>query len=375
MIRKLCAFPNDPIVTYFEKGEIKERYYNPNNFFDEIHLLTLTDKDIEESKVQALAGSGKLKIHSIGKISIRDRTKHLDRILNLVNTIAPNVIRAYNPYLGGWFAASCSVKLRIPFYLSLHTQYDHNRRLVKHSNLKKFLALKYTEKFIEPFILKNADHITIVYKIIEPYVLRLGGKTPELLYNKIDYEKFSNATPLDSLPKPLVISVGNLIKEKNHACIINAMKNLDAHCLIIGNGYLFDDLTNLIKKNKLSDKVIIKKSVPHYEIPNYYKTANVFALSYDPQLEGMPIPVMEAMAAGLPVVIPNPYKNYSDGLEDIAIFSKRDPDSFSQNIKKILEDEDLQKKLSKRSIIKAKDFDSKKIEERESEIYNGLISE
>ena len=28
---KLCVFPNDPLQAYYDKGEIKERYYNPNN--------------------------------------------------------------------------------------------------------------------------------------------------------------------------------------------------------------------------------------------------------------------------------------------------------------------------------------------------------
>lgn len=31
---KLCVFPNDPIKAYLEKGEIKERYFNPKNLFN-----------------------------------------------------------------------------------------------------------------------------------------------------------------------------------------------------------------------------------------------------------------------------------------------------------------------------------------------------
>jgi len=246
--------------------------------------------------------------------------------------------------------------------------------LIKKSNFKKFLALKYTEKFIEPYVLKKASKITIVFKIIEPYVIRLGGTKPELLYNRIDYERFSNAIPIKSLPKPLIISVGNLIKEKNHECIINAMKKLDAYCLIIGKGKHQNKILNLIKKENLEDKIIIKEFVPHNEIQNYYKSAQVFAMAYDPELEGLPMPVMEAMATGLPVVIPSPKEGYSEGLEDIAIFSKRDSNSFSKNIKKILDDPILQKKYSEKSQRKARDFDAITIEKREAEIYKDLTS-
>ena len=52
---KACIFPNDPIIAYLEKGEIKERYFNPNNIFDEIHIISFIDKDVEVEKVQKIA--------------------------------------------------------------------------------------------------------------------------------------------------------------------------------------------------------------------------------------------------------------------------------------------------------------------------------
>ena len=370
---KLCIFPNDPILSYYEKGEIKERYFNPDNFFDEIHIISFIENDVDESKVQILAGNAKLKIYSVGKINLKNKTKYKEKIINLVRTIKPDIIRAFNPLLAGWFAALCSKELGIPFFLSLHTQYDQNRNLIKKSNLKKYLALKYTEKFIEPFVIQKADKITIVFKIIEPYVIKHGGKKPELLYNKINFKQFSDAEPTKSFPKPLIISVGRLIKEKNHKCIIDAMKNLDAHYLIIGDGPLNDELTNKIKKEKLEAKVSIVKSVPNNKIQNFYKSAKVFALAYDPEQEGLPIPVIEAMASGLPIVIPYPKEGFSDGLEKVAIFSERTADSFSKNIRMLLENPDLQKKFSVKSQKKAMDFDVNVIETREAEIYGELV--
>ena len=373
-MKKLCVFPNDPIISYYKKGEIKKRYFNPANFFDEVHIISLIEKDIDESKVQILTGDAKLKIHSIGKINLKNRSKRIHDILELVRSIKPDVIRAYNPLVEGWLAASTANELKIPFFLSLHTQYDQKRKIAKKTNLKKFLILKYTEKFIEPYVLKTANHITIVYRIIEPYVLKHGGKKPELLYNKIDYERFINSTPIGTLPKPLIISIGSLIKEKNHECLIKAMRYINTHFLIIGNGELYNHLQNLIQKNNLEEKITIIKAVPNNEIQNYYKSAQVFALAYDTELEGLPIPVMEAMATGMPVVIPYPKKGYSDGLENIAIFSKRDPVSFAQNITKLLNDKKLHSELSLKAQIKAKDFNSLKIEEREAQIYAELVN-
>lgn len=372
---KLCVFANDPLRSYFEKGEIKKCYYNPKNFFDHVDFISLTEEDIDASKIQTVVGSAQIKIHSVGKINIRNRNKHLKKIIDLVKKINPNVIRAYNPLIEGWLAASCAKELKIPFFVSLHTQYDHNRRLAKKNNFKKYLALKYTEKFIEPFVLETTDKITVVYKIIESYVLKHSTKKPEILYNKVDFDRFTSGVALKSLPKPLILSVGSLIQVKNHQCLIEAMERIDAHLLIIGNGKLYPDLIKLIKKLGFEKKVTIIKSVSHDKIQDYYSSAQFFSLAYNTEVEGLPMPVMEAMASGLPVIIPFPKKGFSEDLEDVAIFSELNPKSFSEKFELLLNNSKLREKFAEKSFCKAIDFDSKKIEKREAQIYSDLLKD
>ncbi len=371
---RLCVFPNDPIIAYYKKGEIKERYYNPCNIFDELYIISFTEEEeVEASKVQTIAGTAKLTIQTVGKIGLKDRKKHVDRIKAIIRDIRPDIIRAYNPLVEGWYASVCAEELKIPLFVSLHIQYDNLRKTFAKTNFKRYLGLKYSEKFIEPHVLKNADKITVVYKIIVPYVLRHGGKTPEVLYNRIDYGKYINAKPIDGLPSQLVISVGRLTSQKNHQCLIESMKEINGHLLIIGDGELYDNLTNQIQKNGLSEKITIKKSVSNNEIPRYYKAAQVFALAYDPEIEGLPIPVIEAMASGLPLVIPYPKKEYSDGLEGTAIFSERNPPSFAKSIASVLSDPNMQKQFSLKSMSKAKEFDKEIVERREADIYLELL--
>ena len=152
------------------------------------------------------------------------------------------------------------------------------------------------------------------------------------------------------------------------------MKGIDAHLLIIGNGELYSDLIKLIKKLGLEKKVTIIKSVSHDKIQDYYNSAQLFSLAYNTEVEGLPMPVMEAMASGLPVIIPFPKKGFSEDLEDIAIFSELNPKSFSEKFE-LLNNSELRERFAEKSLCKAKDFDSKKIEMREAQIYSDLLRE
>jgi len=370
---KLCVFPNDPLVSYYNKGEIKERYFNPQNIFDEIELISFIEKDIDEDKVKSIVGNAKFKIHSVGKVSFSNKGVKKKKILKLVKSINPDIIRAYNPLLQGWIAAFCSQKLKIPFFVSIHVQYDGLRKIVKNKNFKKYLALKYSRKFIEPYTLSQAEKITAVYKIIDPYVFDICKKHPEILYNRIDLKRFQNGKKILKYEKPLIISVGRLTAQKNHEIIIKSVKDLDVYLLIIGTGELKDSLKNLVDELNISEKVIFKDSVPNEQIQNYYKSANVFALAYDPNVEGLPIPVLEALASNLPVVIPHPISEYSDGLEGAGAFCDLNYKSFESHIRKIIEDEEYTEKLRKIGIKKVQQFDEERTENREAEIYKELL--
>ena len=107
---------------------------------------------------------------------------------------------------------------------------------------------------------------------------------------------------------------------------------------------------------------------------DFYKSADIFALAYDTELEGIPIPIIEAMASGLPIVIPFSVNNSKGELGDAVTYSKNNPEAFSEKINDLLMNFQLRKTVAEKSFRRAKDFDSSIIEKREAEIYLELIS-
>lgn len=98
-----------------------------------------------------------------------------------------------------------------------------------------------------------------------------------------------------------IISVGRLDKQKGFQDIIRALPSLPGyHYTIIGEGSDRGYFEDLAKKHKVSDRVHLVGSKTPEEIKKHYQTAGLFILPS--RTEGFGLSVVEAMAAGVPVI-------------------------------------------------------------------------
>ena len=128
-----------------------------------------------------------------------------------------------------------------------------------------------------------------------------------------------------------LISTGRLIERKGYQYLILALKGLKVKLILIGDGNLNKELKSLAKKNKVN--VIFEGSKEHSEIAKSLHRADIFVL---PSLnEGMSNSILEAMAAGLPIITTN-----TGGSKELIrgngyIISK-DPKTMTKEIKEII---------------------------------------
>jgi len=372
---RLCVFPNDPLLAYYEKGEIKEGYFNPKNLFDEIHVISMFSSDVKEEKVKIVAGNATLKIHVVGKVNLLNKNSKKNKIIELIQQIQPDILRAYNPLLQGWMAAQVKKKLSIPLVISLHGDYDRDNRYFarKNKDYKTYLKLLYSRITLEPYSLKNADEVIIIYDFIRNYAKKMGAKSINLIYNKINLSQFNpQVKPAFKETKPVVICVGRLIKEKNQECLIKAIKDLDVILLIIGNGLEYERLVNLSKNLGVKDKVRFETSIPNEKIQEFYAASTIFALPI--KYGGFAIPALEAAASGLPVILPKQeFDPDPDIIKDFALLVKNNPDSFKEAILKVISDDNLRQKMIKNGLDITKKINSDIMEEKEKDLYLKLL--
>jgi glycosyltransferase involved in cell wall biosynthesis len=113
-------------------------------------------------------------------------------------------------------------------------------------------------------------------------------------------------------PRPdRILSVGRLVPKKGFdtliaACGVLARRGVDFDCLIVGDGPRRDALEALIRDLGLGGRVRLEAARPQPALVREYEQAALFVLSCvvldDGDRDGIPNVILEAMAAGVPVV-------------------------------------------------------------------------
>lgn len=148
---------------------------------------------------------------------------------------------------------------------------------------------------------------------------------------------------------PVIVSVGRLIEKKGFSDLIDACALLRSRgrafeCRIIGEGPLEDSLRAQIAAAGLGDCVTLTGPQAQAEVAAQLSRATLFALPCTRELDGgmdnLPTVIMEAMAAGLPV-ISTPLAGVPEMVEAGVtgeLVPERDPAALAAAIERLLAD-------------------------------------
>jgi glycosyltransferase involved in cell wall biosynthesis len=359
----LVVIPADPLYKYYEKGEIKARYWNPCGLFDEVHILSLTKSDIEAEKVQTLVGDARLHIHAIGRPTMWTLPLYFAKVRRLVEKLSPDLIRAHGPWHTGSLAVSAGRALGIPTVVSVHSDRDAQRRHEPSLLLQMVRPL-------ENFTLRNASVVLCVSDYLHEYAHRHGAQRTYTVYNKVYSDRFAQKDTHRREGPLNVLSVMRLDRAKYPECLIEAIAPLDMHLKLIGQGELEPALRKLVVELGVEERVEFVRQVPNSEIHRHYQEADIFAMAT--HYEGFCIPVLEAMATGLPIVASDtgPIPEVLAGTGKVVA---KDPHAFAQALADLAAAPETRRAMGTAARQRACAVDGLRMEQREGHLYSVLM--
>ena len=199
----------------------------------------------------------------------------------------------------------------------------------------------------------------------------VGCKNIEVIPNGIDMKRFEGLER-KAHDGFIVISVARLEKVKGIEYLIKAVK--DFKLLIIGDGSERKNLENLVQKLNLKDKVTFLGQIPNKEIPHHLMEADCLVV---PSVrEGFGISVLEAQAAGLPVIgtrvggILDLIKDQKTGI----LVEPKNVQQIEEAVSKIKSDPEFTRSLIENARNNARKYDWQEITERVYNIYQRITS-
>jgi rhamnosyl/mannosyltransferase len=101
---------------------------------------------------------------------------------------------------------------------------------------------------------------------------------------------------------PIILFVGKLRYYKGLQYLLEAMGNISAKLLVIGNGPMETEWRNLASMLDMHDKVFFLGEIAGDQLAAYYQAADIFVLPACERSEAFGLVQVEAMASGLPVI-------------------------------------------------------------------------
>lgn len=234
-------------------------------------------------------------------------------------------------------------------------------------------------KYLKRRCLKRAKSVTVVSEQLKARVQQLEPTVmPQVISMGIDIRKFGKQYYVQNFfgqnSNKVVLFVGRLAEKKGVAYLIEAMKDIDALLVIVGDGPLKKELQEQAKA--LEDKVSFWGAKTHEQLKEIYASADVFAVpsitAKDGDQEGLPLVMLEAMASGLPVVASDSggiSQVITDGVNGL-LCEEKNIAELAEKIRLLIKDENMRKKISASAEKSVQEFDYAVLASRYMEILN-----
>jgi rhamnosyl/mannosyltransferase len=263
----------------------------------------------------------------------------------------------------------------------------HALVVTHHSDIVRQAALRTALQPMFRSVMRRADAIIATsetYLSSSPELARYRSKVRVIPYG-IDLASFAPELREEEGSRklrarhgaPLLLAVGRLIYYKGFDVLVDAMKHVPGHLLLVGDGPLRSELEKRARRQGVQDRITFVGSVHNAEMGPYYGAADVFVLPSVARSEAFGIVQIEAMAAGLPVV----NTALASGVPGVSVHGvtgltvePNDPRGLAGALRRLLEDQPLRARFGAAARHRAVEFfTSRRMAAETADLYRDLV--
>ncbi|MCX6763204.1 MAG: glycosyltransferase family 4 protein [Candidatus Moranbacteria bacterium] len=241
---------------------------------------------------------------------------------------------------------------------------------------ERFPAIYFILKPLIRRIWSNADFVVSNSQGLKDLAIKTNCRQEiGIIPNGIDTSQFKPHLEA-SLPSNdfKILCVSRITERKGIKYLIEAMKYLPEIITleIVGEGNEKEKLEKLAENLKLKNRIKFLGLISHEKLPEIYQSAYVFVL---PSLnEGMSNTILEALAAGLPIIATDTggtKELLRDG-ENGFIIQMKNAKNIAEKIEKLMADDTLRKNMSLVSRKKAESLSWKNVADKYLSLYEKI---
>jgi glycosyltransferase involved in cell wall biosynthesis len=276
--------------------------------------------------------------------------------------------------------------LRIPIVYTNHTRYDLYAQAylpIMPEEMSQGILQAYMPSFCE-----GVDFVITPSKGMETVLRQLNVKKHiEVVPNGVELKPFIEAEPLRGLDfgyttdDLLLVYSGRIAVEKNLPFLLRSFKGIsqavpNLHLLLLGSGIQSyeEEIRALILELELGHRVRLTGRIPYEQLPAYLAMCDIFVTASVTEVH--PLSVIEAMAAGLPVMGIQSV-GVGDTLEDgvSGFLASYDQPAFTAKLTRLCLDRDLRDRMGAAARLTSRKYEIEATVRIMSGHYEALVRE
>lgn len=317
----------------------------------QVFVFTFGDEDYPEAEERVIRSPG-LPFREAGVyISLR-YSKQARKLLNTMN-----VVHVHHPFLSGSLALRYCRPRGIPIIFTNHTRYDlYVQAYIP--GLPEIVGTTAIQAYMPSFC-KACDLVIAPSKGMRNVLESFGVDTPiDVVPNGVDIQPFLHPARIQDRREfgidpqdVLLIYSGRLGPEKNLPFLLRSFLGVasafeNVHLMFLGDGSEKAELEKSVQEKHISRRVHFTGMIPYAELPTYLKMGDAFVTASVTEVH--PLSMIEAMAAGLPVLginSPGIGDTIQDGFTGFLV-QEEEIASFTAMLARLVVEKDARRRMS-----------------------------